>query len=116
MRHSNSDWFEFVSLMEAFYVVNLTAENVLHHGGDLLHVIGTKIKGSRALLTAFAKCTPDSFTKKERIRILRRYFLVDLPSYHKMKARDVIRKVCNGKKRKCVSRSVPSPTHPTRFN
>jgi hypothetical protein len=91
MNRPGSKWFHFVRLLEALYMVNMTACQVLHHRGKVLEMITATTRKSVALRELFKRCIPDHFETQARKSLMRAYFMLILPCYGKMKSSDILK-------------------------
>jgi hypothetical protein len=91
LTRSGKAWFSFVSLLEALYIVNLTEENAMQYRGNLFLQVGKALRKSVSLHDHFADCLPTTFSKDDRKKMWRMYFVELLPPYAMMKGGDVLR-------------------------
>jgi hypothetical protein len=80
-----------VSLLEALYIVNLTEENAMKYRANIFLEVGKAIRKSVSLHDHFADCLPTTFSKEDRKKMWRMYFVELLPAYAMMKGGDVLR-------------------------
>ena len=90
MKRPSRSWFDFVCLLEALYMVNMTAVQVLHHRGKVLEEITATTRRSVALRQLFNSCIPGHFGTEARKSLMRAYYLLILPCYGKMKSSDIL--------------------------
>jgi hypothetical protein len=81
LTRSGKAWFSFVSLLEALYIVNLTEENAMKYRANLFLEVGKAIRKSVSLHDHFADCFPTTFSKDDRKKMWRMYFVELLPPY-----------------------------------
>jgi hypothetical protein len=91
LTRSGKAWFSFVSLLEALFIVNLTEENAMRYRANLFLEVGKAIRKSVSLHDLFADCFPTTFSKDDRKKMWRMYFVELLPPYAMMKGGDVLR-------------------------
>jgi hypothetical protein len=91
MKRPSSKWYQFVRLLEALYMVNMTALQVLHHRGKVLEKITATTRKSVALRELFKRCIPAHFGTQARKSLMRAYFMLILPCYGKMKSSDILK-------------------------
>jgi putative copper export protein len=91
LTRSGKAWFSFVSLLEALYIVNLTEENAMKHRENLFLEVGKALRKSVSLHDHFADCFPATFSKDDRKKMWRMYFVELLLPYAMMKGGDVLR-------------------------
>jgi hypothetical protein len=88
-----TSWSKFCELLEALYIVNLTAANALQFRGRLVQTIYEKTKRSLALQEAFSECITGSFDKNQRATMWHMYLVHILPWYCKLKAGDFLKSI-----------------------
>jgi hypothetical protein len=93
LKRPGAAWFQFVCLLEALFLVNMNALQVLHHRGRVLQMISVTARKSDALRQKFRQCIPPDFTSSETKQMWRLYYLVLVPTYGALKSSDVLRKV-----------------------
>jgi hypothetical protein len=93
LRRSSYCWFEFIKALDALYCVNLTSANALKYGADILKQIGEAIASSAWLEDKFVACIPSSISKNGKDYLLRIYRSSILPSYSRMRGKDVVRRI-----------------------
>ena len=86
-------WFHFVQSLDALYCVNLTPENALKHGPDILVLVNKTISESEWLEEQFVATIPESIPPKGKEYLLKVYRSSILPSYSRMRARDTVRRI-----------------------
>jgi hypothetical protein len=93
LTRSGKAWFSFVSLLEALYIVNLTEQNAMKHRAHLFLELGKgkALRKSVSLHDHFADCFPTTFSKDDRKKMWRMYFVELLPPYAMMKSSDILR-------------------------
>jgi len=86
-------WFEFIRALDGLYCANLTAANALQYGATVMEEIDVAIASSTWLQNLFAECIPSSISHEGRDYLMKIYHSLILPSYSRMRGRDVVRRI-----------------------
>lgn len=88
-----SSLFKFVKALDALYCVNLTSANALQYGADILKEVDAAIASSAWLEELFISCIPGSISQNGKEYLLKIYRSSILPSYSRMRGKDVVRRI-----------------------
>jgi len=94
MRRVGHDFFRFVCMLEALYMVNLTPAVALAYRENFFWRVDEIVKKNKDLKDLFIKCIPPTCTENDKLLLLEAYAII-LQKYSSMRARDVLRRIRN---------------------
>ena len=94
MRRVGHDFFRFVCMLEALYMVNLTPAVALAYRENFFWEVDEIVKKNKDLEDLFMNCIPPTCTENDKLLLLESYAII-LQKYSSMRARDVLRRIRN---------------------